>query len=52
MEADGFEFVVPAELKGHVDMKNGDIEGWIDLMAAVGRTTASPSSSRPVARAR
>lgn len=39
METDGFEFFVPAELKQHVDAKNADIDGWIELMAAIGRET-------------
>jgi NAD(P)-dependent dehydrogenase (short-subunit alcohol dehydrogenase family) len=44
LEADGFEFFVPADLKAHVDMKNADLQGWIDLMAALGRTkeTSTP----------
>ncbi|HUY21632.1 MAG TPA: SDR family NAD(P)-dependent oxidoreductase [Acidimicrobiales bacterium] len=37
METDGFEFFVPADLKAHVDYKNSDIQGWIDLMADIGR---------------
>jgi short-subunit dehydrogenase len=37
LEADGFEFFVPADLKGPVDMKNADIDGWIQMMAALGR---------------
>ncbi len=37
LESDGFEFFVPADLKAHVDMKNADIDGWIQLMAALGR---------------
>jgi short-subunit dehydrogenase len=37
LETEGFEFFVPAELKEHVDMKNADIQGWIELMAAMGR---------------
>ena len=39
LETDGFEFFVPAELKEHVDAKNADIGGWIELMAAIGRAT-------------
>jgi short-subunit dehydrogenase len=38
LESDGFEFFVPADLKAHVDFKNSDMAGWIDLMAAIGRT--------------
>ena len=37
LETDGFEFFVPADLKSHVDMKNADIDGWIQLMAALGK---------------
>lgn len=37
LETDGFEFFVPADLKAHVDMKNNDINGWIELMAALGK---------------
>jgi hypothetical protein len=37
LEQDGFEFFVPADLKAHVDMKNADIDGWIELMAALGK---------------
>lgn len=37
LETEGFEFFVPADLKGHVDMKNANMEGWIELMAAMGR---------------
>ena len=44
IESDGFEFFVPADLKGPVDMKNADIDGWIEMMAALGRakTEATP----------
>jgi NAD(P)-dependent dehydrogenase (short-subunit alcohol dehydrogenase family) len=37
LEADGFEFFVPEDLREHVTMKHGDIDGWIELMAALGR---------------
>jgi short-subunit dehydrogenase len=37
LETDGFEFFVPADLKAHVDMKNSDINGWIQLMSALGK---------------
>jgi NAD(P)-dependent dehydrogenase (short-subunit alcohol dehydrogenase family) len=37
LETDGFEFFVPADLKNHVDLKNADMQGWIDLMASLGR---------------
>lgn len=37
MEAQGFEFFVPADLKAHVDMKNADLNGWIELMIALGK---------------
>ena len=44
LEAEGFEFFVPADLKAHVDMKNADIDGWIQLMAALGKAkTPAPS---------
>ena len=44
LESDGFEFFVPADLKGPVEMKNADIDGWIQLMAGLGRlkTEATP----------
>jgi len=46
LEAEGFEFFVPADLKGPVDMKNADIDGWIQMMAALGRLkTEAPSES-------
>jgi len=41
LETDGVEFFVPGDLKAHVDMKNGDLEGWIDLMAALGRAKSA-----------
>ena len=41
---DGFEFFVPADLKASVDYKNGDLPGWIDLMASIGRAK-EPSPS-------
>jgi NAD(P)-dependent dehydrogenase (short-subunit alcohol dehydrogenase family) len=37
LESEGFEFFVPADLKAHVDFKNSDMTGWIDLMAGLGR---------------
>jgi short-subunit dehydrogenase len=37
LETDGFEFFVPADLKGHVDLKNSNVQDWIDLMAGLGR---------------
>jgi short-subunit dehydrogenase len=37
LETDGFEFYVPADLRAHVDFKNSDVPGWIDLMATLGR---------------
>jgi short-subunit dehydrogenase len=37
LETDGFEFFVPADLKAHVDYKNSDLPGWIELMAGLGR---------------
>lgn len=39
LESEGFEFYVPADLKAHVDLKNGDVQAWIDLMAGLGRET-------------
>jgi NAD(P)-dependent dehydrogenase (short-subunit alcohol dehydrogenase family) len=36
LETDGVEFFVPAELKAHVDLKNADLQGWIDLMVSLG----------------
>ena len=41
LETDGVEFFVPADLKAHVEMKNADLQGWIDLMAALGRAKAT-----------
>jgi NAD(P)-dependent dehydrogenase (short-subunit alcohol dehydrogenase family) len=41
---DGVEFFVPADLKAHVDMKNADLAGWIELMAALGRSKQTPES--------
>ncbi len=38
LESDGFEYFVPASLKEIVDQKNADLAGWIDLMAAIGRS--------------
>jgi short-subunit dehydrogenase len=43
LETDGFEFFVPADLKAHVDMKNENPEGWIELMAAMGRAKLAAS---------
>jgi NAD(P)-dependent dehydrogenase (short-subunit alcohol dehydrogenase family) len=37
LETDGVEFFVPAKLKAHVDLKNADLQGWIDLMVSLGR---------------
>ncbi|HXQ91137.1 MAG TPA: SDR family oxidoreductase [Acidimicrobiales bacterium] len=37
LETEGVEFFVPAELKVHVDYKNSDLAGWIELMSALGR---------------
>jgi len=37
LETEGFEFFVPADLKAHVDMKNADMNGWIELMVALGK---------------
>jgi len=44
LETDGVEFFVPADLKAHVDMKNGDLQGWIDLMVSLGhaKDTTAP----------
>jgi NAD(P)-dependent dehydrogenase (short-subunit alcohol dehydrogenase family) len=44
LETDGVEFFVPAALKEHVDYKNSDLQGWIDLMAGLGRAK-EPSGS-------
>jgi short-subunit dehydrogenase len=40
LEEPGLEFFVPADIKAHVDMKNADLGGWVELMAAMGRSTA------------
>ncbi|HLG93131.1 MAG TPA: SDR family oxidoreductase [Acidimicrobiales bacterium] len=37
LEADGFEFFVPADLKEHVEFKNRDIGSWIQMMANLGK---------------
>ena len=37
LETEGFEFFVPADVKGHVDFKNSDLPGWIKLMADIGK---------------
>ena len=37
LETEGFEFFVPVDLRAHVEMKNSDIGGWIQLMSALGR---------------
>jgi len=44
METEGFEFFVPADLKAHVDYKNSDLRGWIDLMVGLGhaKETSAP----------
>jgi short-subunit dehydrogenase len=44
LEADGFEFFVPADLKAHVEMKNADIDGWITLMSALGNLKKEKAS--------
>ena len=48
LETDGVEFFVPAELKAHVDMKNSDLQGWIDLMVSLGhaKETSTTALSR------
>ncbi len=38
LESDGFEYFVPASLKEIADQKNADPAGWIELMAAIGRS--------------
>jgi short-subunit dehydrogenase len=38
LETEGFEFFVPADLKAHVDFKNSDMSGWVDLMATMEQT--------------
>ena len=37
LESDGFEFFVPPDLKGIVDMKNADVGAWIAMMTNIGR---------------
>ena len=44
LETDGVEFFVPADLKAHVDMKNGDLQGWIDLMVSLGHAKEPTAS--------
>jgi NAD(P)-dependent dehydrogenase (short-subunit alcohol dehydrogenase family) len=43
LEADGFEFFVPEDLKAHVDFKNSDLQGWIGMMAAMGEANEQTS---------
>jgi len=43
IEADGFEFFVPPGLKAHVDMKNNDLQGWIELMVGLGHAKGPPT---------
>jgi short-subunit dehydrogenase len=43
LETEGFEFFVPPDLKAHVDMKNADIGGWIELMSALGKAKETAS---------
>src|ERR1700691_2590815 len=43
LETEGFEFFVPADLKAHVDMKNADIGGWIQIMSALGKAKETAS---------
>jgi len=45
LETDGVEFFVPAELKAHVDMKNADLQGWIDLMVSLGHAKELPTDA-------
>ncbi|MGD0379025.1 MAG: SDR family oxidoreductase [Acidimicrobiales bacterium] len=44
LQTDGVEFFVPADLKAHVDMKNGDLQGWIDLMVSLGHAKEPTAS--------
>jgi short-subunit dehydrogenase len=44
LKTEGFEFFVPADLKAHVDMKNADIGGWIQLMSALGKAKIEATS--------
>jgi NAD(P)-dependent dehydrogenase (short-subunit alcohol dehydrogenase family) len=37
MGTEGMEFFVPADLEGHVQLKNSDLNAWIDLMAQIGK---------------
>jgi len=45
LEVDGVEFFVPGDLKAHVDTRNADPGGWVELMAAMGRSKVD--SARP-----
>lgn len=44
LETDGMEFFVPADLKAHVDLKNSDLQGWIDLMVSLGHAKETAAS--------
>ncbi len=44
LETDGVEFFVPADLKAHVDFKNSDLQGWIDLMVSLGHAKETATS--------
>ena len=44
LETDGFEFFVPPDLKAHVDYKNSDLKGWIDLMVGLGQAKQATTS--------
>jgi NAD(P)-dependent dehydrogenase (short-subunit alcohol dehydrogenase family) len=41
LETPGVEFFVPADLGGVVTWKQSDLNGWIDMMGAVGRQSTS-----------
>jgi len=41
LETEGVEFFVPADLAGVVTWKQSDLKGWIDMMGALGRQSAS-----------
>jgi len=44
LETEGLEFFVPADLKAHVDFKNSELQGWIDLMVSLGQAKETSAS--------
>jgi NAD(P)-dependent dehydrogenase (short-subunit alcohol dehydrogenase family) len=44
IETDGLEFFVPPDLRANVELKNTDINGWVTLMAALGKSQVTEGS--------